>query len=509
MLKFLFRKKVLPVGLVAMAALLLSFAPVHKAPEKPNFVFFFADDLTYRALHYMGNDQVKTPNLDRLAARGTNFTHSYNMGGWNGAICTASRSMLVSGMSVWHVNQYREKWSSGDPAALNSTWPKLLEAAGYDTYMTGKWHVDAPATKIFGRAEHIRAGMPKDTYSSPEAQAAFKKARAGKISWADAMPNGYNRPLSAADKSWSPTDSSKGGFWEGGKHWTEVVADDAANFAQQASQNKGPFFMYLAFNAAHDPRQSPQKYIDLYPLESIEIPVSFQPDYPYHDEIGVGPKLRDEALAPFPRTELAIKTHLQEYYAIISHLDAQIGKIMDDLEAKGLLKNTYIFFAADHGLAVGRHGLLGKQSMYDHSLRTPLLMVGPGIPVGKTVDQDIYYQDIMPTTLELAGIKKPAFVEFKSLLSLAKGIQTGKQYEAIYGAYIDFQRMVRQDGFKLIAYPKAKKFLLFDLEKDPEEINNLADQPEFKIKKKALFSELLKLQKQYGDELDLSAMQPK
>ena len=502
------KKKVLAVGLIALAALYFSFAPDKKAPAQPNFVFFFADDLTYRALHYMGNGQVKTPNLDRLAARGTNFTHAYNMGGWNGAICTASRSMLVSGMSLWHVNQHRQKWSAGDAPALDTTWPKLLEKAGYETYMTGKWHVDAPAPRVFGRAEHIRAGMPKDAYSSPEAQAAFAQARAGKITWTEAMPNGYNRPLSVDDKSWSPTDSSKGGFWEGGKHWTEIITDDAADFARQARQSARPFFMYLAFNAAHDPRQSPQKYIDMYPLESIEIPISFQPDYPFHDEIGVGPRLRDEALAPFPRTELAIKTHLQEYYAIISHLDAQIGKVMDDLEAKGLLENTYVFFAADHGLAVGRHGLLGKQNMYDHSLRIPLLMIGPGVPAGKTVDQDVYYQDIMPTTLELADIPKPGFVEFKSLLPLAKGTQTAKQYEAVYGAYIDLQRMVRKEGFKLIAYPKANKFLLFDLNKDPEEMNNLADQPKFQTKKKTLFAELLKLQKQYDDKLDLSAMRP-
>ncbi|WP_373515695.1 sulfatase-like hydrolase/transferase [Persicitalea sp.] len=500
--------KHLSASLILFTVFLFSCAGIKKDAAKPNIVYFFADDLTYRALQYMGNSQVRTPNLDRLAARGTNFTHSYNMGGWNGAICTASRSMLVSGRSLWNVNNHRENWSAGDTTALNNTWPRLLEAAGYDTYMTGKWHVDAPAKKIFGQAEHIRGGMPKDTWSSPEKQAAFKEAKAGKISWAEAMPNGYNRPLSANDKSWSPTDTSKGGFWEGGKHWSEVITDDARDFARQASQSKKPFFMYLAFNAAHDPRQSPQEFVGMYPLESIEIPASFQPDYPYHDEIGVGPQLRDEALAPFPRTKLSIKTHLQEYYAIISHLDAQIGKILDDLEAKGLMKNTYIFFAADHGLAVGMHGLLGKQSMYDHSVRTPLLMAGPGIPAGKTVDQDVYYQDIMATSLELAGIERPDFVEFKSLLPLAKGEQTEKQYEAIYGAYMNLQRMVRQDGFKLIAYPKANKFLLFDLNKDPEEVKNLADQPESAEKKRVLFRELVKLQKQYNDPVDLSAMQP-
>ena len=321
------------------------------------------------------------------------------------------------------------------------------------------------------------------------------------------MPNGYNRPLSAKDDSWSPTDRSKGGYWEGGKHWSEVAADDALGFINQANQKKNkPFFMYIAFNAAHDPRQSPGEFLDMYPVESIKIPASFQPDYPYHEAIGVGPTLRDEALAPFPRTELAVKTHLREYYALISHLDAQIGRIMAGLKHNGLLENTYIFFTSDHGLAVGMHGLLGKQNMYDHSMRPPLLMTGPGIKSGSIVNRDVYYQSIMPTALELAGVQKPNFVEFKSLLSLVRGSQTGKLYPAIYGAYMNLQRMVRKDGFKLIVYPRANKFLLYDMTNDPEEIINLADKPAFRRKKYELLSVLLTLQKQYADTLDITGM---
>ena len=167
---------------------------------------------------------------------------------------------------------------------------------------------------------------------------------------------------------------------------------------------------------------------------------------------------RDESLAPLPRTPYAIKTHIREYYAIITHLDQQIGEILAALKKSGKDKNTYIFFTGDHGLSVGRHGLLGKQNMFDHSIQVPLLVVGPDIPKKHKIDQEVYLQDIMATSLELANIDQPDDIEFNSLLSTIKGTSQEKIYKnGIYGAYIDYQRMIRKDGFKLIVYPKIKK----------------------------------------------------
>ncbi|MEM9921790.1 MAG: sulfatase-like hydrolase/transferase, partial [Bacteroidota bacterium] len=256
-----------------------------------------------------------------------------------------------------------------------------------------------------------------------------------------------------------------------------------------------------------DPRQSPQEYIDRYPLDEMELPSNWLPEYPYQEAIGNGPSLRDEALAPFPRTAYALKKHLQEYYAIITHLDDQIGRILDTLEANGQMENTYIFFTSDHGLAVGRHGLLGKQSLFDHSIRVPLVLVGKDIPKGQKIDADVYLQDIMATSLELAGIEKPPYVDFHSFLDLAKGQRAESAYDGVYGAYVDRQRMIRKDGFKLIVYPSIQKVLLFDLNKDPEETTDLAGEETYRNKVKSLFSDLLEKQKQLGDPLDLSAMQ--
>lgn len=479
---------------------------VNKA--KPNIVFLFTDDQTYESVRALGNNnEIYTPNMDRLVSNGTSFTNAYNMGGWGGAICVASRSMIVSGSYIWNAQKKGRLWSENDSTALTQTWSKLMETQGYNTYMTGKWHVQAPADKVFGKIKDVRPGMPGDYRN--ELSSATKKWReeSGDMKdWNKYMPLGYGRPLNETDTEWMPTDSVNGGFWEGGKHWSEVVKDNALEFIREATPKDDPFFMYLAFNAPHDPRQAPQKFIDRYPLDKIKVPESFLPEYPWKDEIGNPPNLRDEALAPFPRTEYAVKKHRQEYYAIITHLDEQIGKILDALEASGEMDNTYIFFTSDHGLAVGQHGLIGKQSLFDHSVRVPLMIVGPDIPKGNIRRQDVYLQDIMATSLELAKIEKPSYVNFNSFMDIIKKEEAESHYNGIYGAYRNLQRMIRKDGFKLLVYPKIAKVLLFDLENDPEEINNLSNKPEHADRVKILFKDLIELQKKMEDELQLESI---
>jgi arylsulfatase A-like enzyme len=454
--------------------------------ELPNILFLFADDFTYDAINALGNDIIQTPNLDRLVQNGTHFSQAFNMGGWNGAVCMASRAMIITGKSIWRAKTLTDQWKSkNNLEAKDFSWGKLLEQKGYQTYMSGKWHISIDPKNIFQTVRNVRPGMPRDFFNKP-----------GK--------KGYDRPKAGEIDLWSPTDSLNGGFWEGGKHWSEVIKDDALDFIRQSNEKKAPFFMYMAFNAPHDPRQSPQSFLDLYPLENIPLPKNWLPEYLLKEDIGNPKTLRDEALAPFPRTPFAIKTHIKEYYAIISHLDEQIGKIIQALEDSGKADNTYIFFTGDHGLSVGKHGLLGKQSMFDHSIRVPLTLAGPGIPKNNTVHHEVYLQDIMATTLEMANIEAPASMEFKSFLSLAKGLENQPLYpEGIYGAYINHQRMIRKNQFKLIVYPKTKKTLLFDLEQDPLEMNDLSEEDEYQETVKELFEDLLILQKKMKDTLDL------
>jgi choline-sulfatase len=263
--------------------------------------------------------------------------------------------------------------------------------------------------------------------------------------------------------------------------------------------------MYLAFNAPHDPRQAPQKFVDMYPVENITIPENFLPSYPYNEHAGAPKTLRDERLAPYPRTKYAIKANLQEYYASISHLDEQVGRILKALEATGKADSTYIIFTADHGLAVGDHGFMGKPNMYDRSMRVPLFIAGPGLEQGKQVTAPVYLQDIMPTSIELAGAKVPENVAFHSLLPLATGKTNASAYPAIYGGYTDLQRMYRTEKYKLIIYPNANVVRLYDMENDPYEMHDLAEAKNKPVKLMSqLFGEFIALQKVVVDPLDVS-----
>ena len=451
-----------------------------QSADKPNILFLFADDQCFETIAALGHTDIDTPNLDRLVQRGTTFTHAYNMGSWSGAVCVASRTMLITGRTVWRANQIYK--TTDQEREAGRLWPQMMSRAGYETYFTGKWHIQAQAEKAFDVVKDGRAGMPKD------------------------VPAGYNRPLAGQPDPWSPSDPQFGGFWAGGKHWSEVVGDNTIGFLGAAAKSEKPFFMYIAFNAPHDPRQSPQEYVDRYPLDRISIPANYLADYPHKDTIGCGPGLRDEKLAPFPRTELAVKTHRQEYYAIITHMDAQIGRILDALEKSGEAENTWIFFTADHGLAVGHHGLMGKQNMYDHSLRVPFVVNGPGVKAGETISAPIYLQSAMATALDLAGAAKEEPVEFASVLPLLEG--KGEGLDAVYGAYLDLQRAVVHDGWKLILYPKAKVARLYHVANDPLELQALADDPAQGVRKKALFAKFLELQNELEDPLDVAAVYP-
>ena len=276
------------------------------------------------------------------------------------------------------------------------------------------------------------------------------------------------------------------------------MADDSVAFLAAAAKEDQPFFMYLAFNAPHDPRQSPKEYVDRYPLDRIKMPENFLPEYPHADAI-CGKRLRDEKLMPYPRTEYSVKINRQEYFAIITHMDDQIGRILDALEATGKADNTYIVFTADHGLAVGHHGLVGKQNMYDHSVRVPFLVVGPNVNAGSKIDAPIYLQDVVPTALELAGAPVVG-VDFKSLLPLLKNEKAG-HYDAIYGAYLDRQRMVTKGDWKLISYPTIGVERLFNLKKDPNEMNDLVHNPEYTVKLNELRTALSDLSKTMADPL--------
>ena len=451
-------RKLLPALLPLLLCLFSSTSTAAKrfaaaGQERPNFLFLFSDDQTFRALGRLGELEVKTPNLDRLARRGMLFTHCFNQGGWSGAVCVPSRTMLNTGRTLW-----QSRGTNGQGIAPGAAlWGETLGRAGYETFMAGKWHIPEEAlTRSFKTLGPLTGGFRQSTTNGGPA---------------------YYRP--APGNPWRPDDPKWNGHWitTNGQttHTSVLIADAAIDYLKTAAaRSTAPFFMYVAFNAPHDPRQSPREFLDLYPPRKLRMPPNFLPKHPFPIENGFAG--RDEILAPYPRTPEIIRVHLQEYYAIITHMDAQIERILEALEASGQAANTVIIFTSDQGLAVGQHGLLGKQNLYDHSLRMPFLMAGPGIPKGRRNAALFNMQSLFATTCEMAGVPVPQTVQFPSLVPLITGAKK-QLHEALYAAFLDRQRAVRTAQWKLIHTPKAGQVQLFDVKHDPWETRNLAADP--------------------------------
>jgi arylsulfatase A-like enzyme len=443
-------------------------------PTRPNFLFLIADDLTYRAIHGLNNHEVQTPNLDRLVRRGCTFTHACHQGSWSGAVCIASRTMLNTGLTAFHAHRRAEE---------TPLWGETLGKAGYDTAIIGKWHLsDANLRKSFQEIGPVSGGM-------------FESG-----------PSAYGRP--SPGNTWTPWDTSLKGQWlhteiwqkaepDEIKHSARIWAEGAADYLRKKSAGSRPFFLYIGFNSPHDPRQAPKEFVDLYPRERIRIPPNYLPEHPFNQGDN---RVRDELLAPFPRTREAVRLHRSEYYAHITYMDAQVGLILDALETSAHAGNTYVIFTADHGLAVGQHGLMGKQNLYDHSIRMPLMIAGPGIPAGKRIRHMVYQHSLFPTTCELAGVRIPESVEFPSLAGLLHGPDR-EQHDAVFSWYLNFQRAVRTEQYKLIVYPQAGITQLFNLKKDPWEIVNLADRHDHAPLRQHLLDRLHRFQRELGDEM--------
>jgi arylsulfatase A-like enzyme len=271
---------------------------------------------------------------------------------------------------------------------------------------------------------------------------------------------------------------------------SELFAGASIDFL--SSRPREPFFCFVSFTAPHDPRTPPVGYKTMYDPGSIPLPKNFLPKHPFDNgEL----EIRDEKLLPWPRTPEAVRGELADYYGMISHLDEQIGRILAALEATGAAARTAVVFSADNGLAVGSHGLLGKMSMYDHSVRVPLVIraAGRGRP-GARLDSLCYVHDIFPTACELAGIAPPPTVEGRSVFS-------SRRRDAVFASYRDVQRMVRTRRFKLIYYPKIQKTQLFDLAEDPDEMRDLAGRPEQATRVAELRAKLSQWQRSVGDPL--------
>lgn len=450
------------LSLIALCTL-LPLAKIHAAaPKQPNVLVLFSDDQRADTIAALGNKHIQTPNLDRLVQQGTTFTRAYCMGAQQGAVCVPSRAMLMTGRTLFHVSTRIEQ----------PTWPEAFAKAGYTTFMSGKWHNErASAHRAFQEGRNVFFGGMGEPYKLPVED--FK----------DGAAVGKSR-LS-------------------GKHSIELFTDSAVDFLKERKGEK-PFLCYVAFNAPHDPRVAPKEYHEKYEAARLPLPDNFLPQHPFNNGDLI---VRDERLAPWPRTPEIVRQHLADYYASITFVDAQVGRILAALKESGQYDNTLIVFSSDHGLAIGSHGLFGKQSLYDHSMHSPLIMVGPGVAAGKKSDALCYLLDIYPTLGELAGVLGPQGSEGKSLAPVLAGKEKATR-DVLFTAYTTVQRAVRDDRWKLLVYPQVHKTQLFDLQNDPSEKKDLAGDPAYAAEVERLLKVLVAEQKKAGDTLPLKAAKP-
>ncbi len=433
-------------------------------PVRPNIVLLFADDQRADTIGAWGNPHIRTPHIDSLVKRGMSFRSNYTFGSNSGAVCIPSRAMLMSGRTWLDV-----------PNTLQGVTllPETLRKAGYTTFATGKWHNgDASLVRAFPQAKSVFLGGMADHTRTPIADVVD-----GQV---------VNKRIAQ-------------------KFSSEEFADQVIGFLD-SRQDPEPFFCYAAFTAPHDPRNPPEEYRKIYYDRRPPLPVNFLGQHPFDN--GMCKNVRDENLAGYPRESRVISDQLCEYYGLVTHLDGQVGRILDRLEKNGQAGNTLVIYAADSGLAVGSHGLLGKQSLYEHSMRCPLILAGPGVPENTSTQSFTYLLDLFPTLCQFTAAAPPPRLAGHPLQPLWH--DPARQLRAsLFMPFQDLMRSVNDGEHKLIVYPPINRRQLFAIRTDPHEMVDLAGN-QGQIDTLARMEGLMRAeQKAYGDKQPLRVEKPK
>ncbi len=429
--------------------LLILALPIFLAAQgRPNVLFFFTDDQRADTISALGNPHIQTPVIDSLVERGFVFNNNYCFGSNSGAVCLPSRNMLLSGRVYFrHEGKTGDTdtrtYASGDKANFADSMKML----GYETYHHGK--IGNVARLIHKKFDH------------------------------SAYVNHQEERITG----------------EPGKK----IIDDAIKFVKSRDTTK-PYFLYLAVSVPHDPRVALDRYMKLYKRNRIPLPENYLPQLPFDNGDMI---IRDETLAPWPRTKKEVRKHLHDYYAVITAMDGHLGRLLDSVN----LENTLVIFSSDHGLAIGSHGLFGKQSVYEHSMKAPLIVAGPGIPKGRS-DAYVYLHDIYPSVVDLLGGAVPSGLDGKTFAPLIRG-ESSQIRDSVFLAYKDSQRALRQGDYKLICFPQIDKTQLFNLRRDPHEINDLSEDPSQSGRIEDLTAVMKSWQEDVGDSQPLMVASPK
>lgn len=407
-------------------------------------LFIAIDDLNDWVGPLKGHPQVKTPNMDRLAARGVTFTNAH----CQSPLCNPSRTSVLTGLRPSTTGVYGLAPWFRDVAGLKDlkSLPQVFRENGYRTFGGGK---------IFHSNYGLLAGGPDWDEVGPEATGApFPKKKLVKTPSPNRLVDWGTFPH---------LDEDKGDYKIAG--W---AAERLANMPEDK-----PFFLAAGFFLPHVPCFATQKWMDMYPLETLILPEvreNDREDTP-HSSWWLHWNLPEPRLNLL-KQEGEWRNFVRSYLACISFVDAQLGRILDALDKSGYAEDTMVVLWSDHGFHMGEKEITGKNTLWERSTRVPLIFAGPGAREGVRCNEAVELLDIFPTLCDLAGVKKPQQLEGHSLVPQLKDAATARDWPAITN-HNPGNNSVRDERWRYIRYVDGSEEF-YDMEKDPGEFDNLA-----------------------------------
>jgi len=444
---------------VALTCLLLALTPAEAIDSTPgearggptkNILFIAVDDLNDWVGCLGGHPQAKTPNIDRLAARGTLFTNAH----CQAPLCNPSRSSVLTGLRPSTTGIYALQPGFRTLPALKDhvTLPQHLAALGYSTFAAGK---------IFHDGSVAPADRPKELQSWGDVGAMPYPARKFV-----ATPD----PIKAMDWGVFPEEDEKQGDWR--------IAESAIKRLKSLPEGR-PFFVGVGFRLPHVPCFASRPWFDLHPEQTLILPPVNDDDRNDIPEFAwyLHWKLPEPRLSWLRRTN-QWRPLVRAYLASTSFMDSQVGRVLDALEATGKADNTLVVLWSDHGWHLGEKGITGKNSLWERSTRVPLIFAGPGIPQGARCAQPTELLDIYPTLVELAGLPPRQGLEGHSLVPQLRDAKASRPWPAIT-THGPGNHAVRSEHWRYIRYANGSEEL-YDHRSDPHEWVNLANDARYR-----------------------------
>ncbi len=452
--------------------------------SRPNILYIMSDDHAAHAIGCYGSVINQTPHIDRIANGGIRFDNCF----CTNSICAPSRASILAG-TYSHINGVETLNDSFD--GRQTTFPKLLQASGYQTAIFGKWHLGHGGNSDPTGFDYWNVLPGQGFYHNPEfIDMGVRGIRPGYV--------------------------------------TDIITDDCLQWLDRRDTER-PFCLLCHHKAPHRRWEPDDKHAHMYDDIDIPEPATLFDDYANRGAAAAAAKMRVECdldnmdlkeppppgLTGRELTSWKYQRYIKDYLRVIASIDDNVGRLLDYLDDEGLAENTIVIYTSDQGFFLGDHGWYDKRFMYEESLRMPFVVRYPGQVAEGSVNDDIVLNaDFAPTFLDYAGVKTPGFMQGRSFAPLLEGNTPADWRDAMYYRYFMHKAHhnvyahygIRTDRYKLIYYylddPGPREWELFDLQEDPAELSNVYAEPAYANVVADLKQRLRDLRAYYGDETD-------